>query len=199
MDEINIRPLTIQLNQINSNITALAIHDATNSLAIGLLNGDVLYFKNDILKYKNEKPRILHQDSHARSITALAFKNINKLLLLYMATENTIETINIIGKEKDEKKHLSSDDGTRAKCWTLTDKQQFITARKDAVFVYEHDGLGPCYPFEGEKISVHWFRGKLVIAAKENQTINRPTVSLVKKSLSFYINFIIILFYLVRL
>jgi hypothetical protein len=53
----------------------------------------------------------------------------------------------------------------------LTDKSQFVCARKDAVFVYEHDSLGPCYPFEGEKISVHWFRGKLVIEAKENQGI----------------------------
>jgi len=52
----------------------------------------------------------------------------------------------------------------------MTDKSQLIVARKEAVFLYEHDGLGPCYPFEGEKISVHWFRGKLVIVAKENQS-----------------------------
>ena len=77
------------------------------------------------------------------------------------------------------KRPLSTEDGTKTKCWTLTDKQQFITARKDAVFIFEHDGLGPCYPFEGEKISVHWFRGKLVIAAKENQTtsLTRATTS----------------------
>ena len=43
-----------------------------------------------------------------------------------------------------------------------------MAARRDAVFIYEHDGLGPCYPFEGEKVSVHWFRGKLVIAARES-------------------------------
>ena len=43
-----------------------------------------------------------------------------------------------------------------------------MAARKDAVFIYEHDGLGPCYPFEGDKVSVLWFRGKLVIVAKEN-------------------------------
>ena len=69
---------------------------------------------------------------------------------------------------------MSIDDGTKTKSWTLTDKQQFITARKDAVFVYEHDSLGPCYPFEGEKVSIHWFRGKLVIVARENHTTGLP-------------------------
>ena len=71
---------------------------------------------------------------------------------------------------------MSSDDGVKSSCWTLTDKSQLICARKDAVFIYEHDSLGPCYPFEGEKISVHWFRGKLVIVAKENQPKN-PTIN----------------------
>jgi len=66
-------------------------------------------------------------------------------------------------------KPLSSDGGAKAKCWALTDKSQLITARKDAVFLYEHDGIGPCYPFPGEKVSVHWFRGKLVIVAKKTQ------------------------------
>ena len=74
---------------------------------------------------------------------------------------------------------MSSDDGTKSKCWALTDKSQLIVARKEAVFLYEHDGLGPCYPFEGDKVSVHWFRGKLVIVAKENQT-----TSLAKSNIS---------------
>ena len=79
--------------------------------------------------------------------------------------------INYFGKKIISiKKPLSSEDGVKPGCWTLTDKSQFICARKDAVFIYEHDSLGPCYPFEGEKVSVHWFRGKLVIVAKENQT-----------------------------
>lgn len=68
------------------------------------------------------------------------------------------------------KRVLASEEGARAKCWCTTDKGQFVVARKDAVFIYEHDGLGPCYPFEGDKVSVHWFRGKLVIAARENST-----------------------------
>ena len=102
MDETNMRPLTIVLNQPNSNVTALAVNsEGANSLAVGLSGGEVLYFKSDILKYKNEKPRMIHEAPH--SITALAFKSINKYCLLYLATENTIITVTIGGKDKDEK------------------------------------------------------------------------------------------------
>ena len=114
------RPVTIILNQPNSNvcsfklenflntyfnltqkITSLAVNEGVNSLAAGLSGGEVFYYKNDILKYKNEKPRILHEAPH--SITALAFKNINKFTLIYLATEHTIITITLGGKDKDEK------------------------------------------------------------------------------------------------
>lgn len=146
----------------------MAVNETTNSLAVGLSSGEVFLYKNDILKFKNEKPRVLHEAPHA--ITALSFKVINKSVLLFVATEYTLITITIGGKDKDEKRSLASDDGVRPRCWCTTDRGQFVAARKDAVFIYEHDGLGPCYPFEGDKVSVHWFRGKLVIVAKENQS-----------------------------
>ena len=82
-------------------ITALAVHEGTNSLAIGLTGGEVYYYKSDILKYKNEKPRLLHEGPH--SITALLFKPVGKFLLLFVATDYTIITITIGGKDRDEK------------------------------------------------------------------------------------------------
>ena len=36
------------------------------------------------------------------------------------------------------------------------------------MYAYDYDVLGACYPFEGDKVSVHWFRGKVIIVAKEN-------------------------------
>jgi vacuolar protein sorting-associated protein 11 len=178
MDEPNMRPLAINLSQYSSNVTAMAVHEGTNSLVVGLSGGEVLYFKHDILKTKNEKPRLIHQAQN--TITGVAFKNVMRSLLIYVATEYTIITITLAGKDKDEKRVLSADGGVKFKCWTLTDKSQLIVARRDAVFLYEHDSIGPCYPFEGEKRMVHWFRGKLVIVAKENQassSIAKPSSS----------------------
>ncbi len=101
MDEPNMRPITIVLNQPNSTVTALAVNEGTNTLVVGLSGGEVFLFKSDILKYKSEKPRLIHEAPH--SITALAFKNINKFCLIYLATEHTIITILLGGKDKDEK------------------------------------------------------------------------------------------------
>ena len=63
--------------------------------------GEVFYYKNDVLKFKNEKPRLIHEAPH--SITGLAFKTINKSILLYVSTEYTLITITIGGKDRDEK------------------------------------------------------------------------------------------------
>lgn len=82
-------------------ITSLAVNETTNSLAVGLSSGDVFFYKNDILKFKNEKPRLLHEAPHA--ISALSFKLINKSMLLFVGTEYTLITILIGGKDKDEK------------------------------------------------------------------------------------------------
>ena len=101
MDETNMRPLTIVMNQANSTVTSLAINEINNSMVVGLSGGEVFFYKNDVLKYKNEKPRLIHEAPHG--ITALAFKNINKFCLIYLATEHTIITITLGGKDKDEK------------------------------------------------------------------------------------------------
>jgi hypothetical protein len=82
-------------------VTSLAVHEGTNSLAVGLSGGEVYYYKSDILKFKNEKPRLIHEAPH--TITGLAFKTINRSVLLYVSTEYTLMTIIIGGKDRDEK------------------------------------------------------------------------------------------------
>jgi hypothetical protein len=79
----------------------LAVQEGTNSLVVGLTEGQVYYYKNDILKFKNEKPRLLHESPNV--ITGLAFKVLNKAVLVYVATDYSIITIILGGKDKDEK------------------------------------------------------------------------------------------------
>ena len=79
----------------------MAVQEGTNSLVVGLTEGQVYYYKNDILKFKNEKPRLLHESPNV--ITGLAFKILNKAVLVYVATDYSIITIILGGKDKDEK------------------------------------------------------------------------------------------------
>lgn len=104
MDEPNLRPLTITLNNPNSKIATLAVNDANNSVCVGLSSGEVLYYKCDILKYKNEKPRVLYTGSSP--ITGIAFKNLNRGFFIFVSTEYLIITITFGNRDKDEKVFL---------------------------------------------------------------------------------------------
>ena len=48
--------------------------------------------------------------------------------------------------------------------------------RKEAIYFYEPDGLGPCYAFEAEKRILMWYRGYLLVVARDN---NNPKVGFV--------------------
>ena len=89
------------MSNLNSNITSVAVHEGTNSVCVGLSGGEVFYYKSDVLKFKNEKPRLLHEAPH--TITGIAFKNVNRAMLVFVATEYSIITITFGNKEKDEK------------------------------------------------------------------------------------------------
>lgn len=110
----------------------------------------VLFYKSDTIKdTRNLKSRLIHQAPH--SITGLAFKEMAKLLVIFVATEFSILTISTGSKDKDEKvfqhfplkfplkvysfkRVLSSTDGCNLNCSTITDQlfdHQFIVARKD--------------------------------------------------------------------
>jgi hypothetical protein len=61
----------------------------------------VIFYKGDMIKDRNLKSRLIHQAPH--SITGLAFKEMAKFLIIFVATEFSILTISIGSKDKDEK------------------------------------------------------------------------------------------------
>ena len=54
---------------------------------------------------RNLKSRLIHQAPH--SITGLAFKEMGKVVVIFVATEFSILTISIGSKDKDEKVFFS--------------------------------------------------------------------------------------------
>jgi predicted RNase H-related nuclease YkuK (DUF458 family) len=161
----------------NLKITCVAIFENTNSLVVGCSDGrlnnknsiiliiifefkffSVLFYKGDAVKdTRNLKSRLIHQAPHG--ITGLAFKEMAKVLVIFVATEFSILTISTGSKDKDEKvflsnsilinlqylkffnifkRVLSSTDGCNLNCSTITDQlfdHQFIVARKDVFLI----------------------------------------------------------------
>lgn len=173
-----LRSISIPIEKMNLRVTCLATHESHNYLAVGCSDGSVVLFKGDLVKDRVLKPRVIYENPN--SITGLAFKDAGKLVVLFVTTESSITTVTITSKDKDDKFILSSNDGCKLNCCAIADQSfdnQFIVARSDAIYAYSVDVLGPCYPFEGEKVSIHWFRGKIVIVSKDSSTsgIKPPT------------------------
>lgn len=49
----------------------------------------------------------------------------------------------------------------------LPQEAQFVVAREDAIYCYNADGKGPCFPVSGKKMLVQWLKTFLVVVAKE--------------------------------
>jgi hypothetical protein len=55
--------------------------------------------------------------------------------------------------------------------------QEMAIADNQAVYFYGPDGRGPCFIIDGEKTSIHWFKGYLVIVSKEPKPIYLDSIS----------------------
>lgn len=63
--------------------------------------------------------------------------------------------------------------GCGLRCSTLSDPSQdlqFVVAGDECVYLYQPDGRGPCFAFEGQKLIARWYRGYLVTVSKDRKT-----------------------------
>ncbi|KAH3841675.1 vacuolar protein sorting-associated protein 11 homolog [Dreissena polymorpha] len=147
-------------------VTCVAAHENLNWMAVGFENGTVLLFKGDIKSDRHSKQSIVYEGKSA--VTGLAFKSAGKNIILFVATESVILSINVSGKDKMQT--TLDEFGCKRGCSVMSDMSQdnqFVIARDDALYFYQPDGRGPCLAFEGEKFQLHWFRNYLVIVGKD--------------------------------
>eukprot|EP00918_Siedleckia_nematoides_P018931 GHVU01040411.1.p1 GENE.GHVU01040411.1~~GHVU01040411.1.p1 ORF type:complete len:904 (-),score=100.20 GHVU01040411.1:521-3232(-) len=158
-----------------SQVTCIAVHENLNYLAVGFDNGSVVLYKGDVTKDRHSKSRQIYEGPHA--ITCLGFKIASKSTVLFITTQHHILSIHISAKDKD-KQTILDQHGCKVKCGVMSDTtqdHQFVIARQDAVYFYQPDGRGACLAFEGEKLSVAWWRGYLLIVSQDNKGITRTT------------------------
>ncbi|KAK3746923.1 hypothetical protein RRG08_030334 [Elysia crispata] len=155
-------------------VSAFAVHDNLNFMAVGFENGIVLLFKGDVTRERHSKSRNVFEGT--KRVTGLVFKTMGKDVILYVVTENSLHTVNITAKDA----HMKLDDtGANPGCIVMTDASQdnqLVIGRPDAVYFYQPDGRGPCLAFEGIKLQLHWFRGYLIVVGKESKAMPRAPV-----------------------
>lgn len=155
-------------------VSCLALMENLTQMAVGFADGTVLVYKGDITRDRHTKQRIVHHDKHP--VTGLAFKQTSDSVILFVVTTETVLSYNTSAKDRRE---VLDAHGCELRCSVMSDasqENQFIVARKEALYFYQVDGRGPCLAFEGEKQMVTWWRGYLVVVSKDNKQIQRPAV-----------------------
>ncbi|XP_076269344.1 vacuolar protein sorting 11 isoform X2 [Rhynchophorus ferrugineus] len=153
-------------------VSVLAVHDSSQFMAIGFVDGSLVLYRGDITRDRSSKQKCLKISSNAKSeITGLAFKISGNKSFLFVATDRAVIVFDITYKDKEQQCPLDNI-GCNKRCTVLAESMQenhFMVARKDAVYCYTSDGRGPCYAIEGEKIMLEWFRSYLIIISKSNR------------------------------
>ena len=80
---------------------------------------------------RNSKQRVVHEGS--RPVTGLAFKMVGKNMILFMATDQSVFSVNVTAKDRGQKDTLDQH-GCRINCSVLSDMtqdNQFVLGRQD--------------------------------------------------------------------
>jgi hypothetical protein len=109
--------------------------------------------------------------------SGMAFKQVGNSIVLFVVTSDSVSTFHTGGKEI-YKEELDSAFGSGIGCAVLTDEEDLIVARKEAVYFYEVEGRGPCFAFEGEKKLLHWFRGYLVVVGLDSNNLKYNSLTI---------------------
>ncbi|KAL1122315.1 hypothetical protein AAG570_003720 [Ranatra chinensis] len=153
--------------------SCLAVSDNLSLMAVGFVDGSIIIYRGDISRERSSKQKHLKDD--LPSITGLAFQTSGKVIMLYVATVSSVEVYDVTHKDKEKKIHLDGK-GCALRCSILAESlpnNDFMVARRDAVYCYTNFVLGPCYAISGEKIQLEWFRSYLVIVAKDMEPAPR--------------------------
>lgn len=70
----------------------------------------------------------------------------------------------VLGKARKE---ILDDVGCKMGCSVMSDAQEFILGKKEAVYFYGTEGRGACLAFEGDKKFLAWFRSYLIVIGQE--------------------------------
>uniref|UniRef100_A0A3P9HPB0 Vacuolar protein sorting-associated protein 11 homolog n=1 Tax=Oryzias latipes TaxID=8090 RepID=A0A3P9HPB0_ORYLA len=152
-------------------VSCLSIHENLNFMAIGFTDGSVVLTKGDITRDRHSKTVTLHEGSSP--VTGLAFRQV-KSTHLFVATLEKVYCFTLSIKEYP-KVELDSH-GCALRCSSLADPSQdsqFIVAGDECIYLYQPDGRGPCFAFDGQKLLAHWHRGYLFLVIKDVKSPNK--------------------------
>ncbi|CAO3609654.1 unnamed protein product [Cunninghamella blakesleeana] len=154
-----IRAIKIQQNEKPFPVSTFAVLENLSQFAIGLANGTVLLYRLDLTKDKIAKPKVIYEGKEP--ITGLGFREQTKSTILFIVT-----TTNIISYNTTASKPIPitlDDQGCGLGCAIMTDTQDMVVGRDEAIYLYDPTGRGPCFAYDSPKVSLTWFKSNYLI------------------------------------
>ncbi|CAM6025247.1 unnamed protein product [Sphagnum balticum] len=178
-----IRSIRVFTNKYpESQITAFVVYEETPPVllvCIGLDTGYIYCMRGDIARERISRVRLTVDPSSSDSqqpptaaspVTGLGFRAEGSLLQLFAVSTSSINLFDM--HEQPPQKHVLDQLGAEGQCVAMSDNQDLVVGRTEAVYFYEVDGRGPCWAFEGEKQFIAWFRGYLLVVTSD---VRRPS------------------------
>jgi hypothetical protein len=184
-----IRSIRVFTNKYpESQITAFVVYEETPPVllvCIGLDTGYIYCMRGDIARERISRVRLTVDPSSSDSqqpptaaspVTGLGFRAEGSLLQLFAVSTSSINLFDM--HEQPPQKHVLDQLGAEGQCVAMSDNQDLVVGRTEAVYFYEVDGRGPCWAFEGEKQFIAWFRGYLLVVTSDVRRPNKNVLNI---------------------
>nr|XP_019013036.1 vacuolar membrane protein [Kwoniella pini CBS 10737]OCF51817.1 vacuolar membrane protein [Kwoniella pini CBS 10737] len=168
-----VRNTRIQHVQRPHPVSSIALTSNLSHLAIGLGDGTVLLYRHLLQSLTTSptslnalpKARVIHESNEP--ITGLGFRESQENssssgISLFIVTTNRILSAPVSGKGGETRTidELGCGLGCAVMDWN---RKEMIVARDEAIYLYNGEGRGACYAYEGPKSSIAIYQHNLII------------------------------------
>ncbi len=81
--------------------TCFAVHENLMLLAVGYEDGEIQLYRGELTRGRSIKPKILQREGEHGSVTGLAFKTMDRSIILFSVSKNAVIPFDVTNKDRD--------------------------------------------------------------------------------------------------
>ncbi|KAI9033781.1 hypothetical protein CLU79DRAFT_725381 [Phycomyces nitens] len=162
-------------------VSTFAVLENMSQVAVGLANGVVILIRGDLSKDRTTKQKVIYEGQEP--ITGLGFREQTKSTLLFIVTTNSIMSYNTTAKVPTVT--TLDEQGCGLGCAVMSDAQEMVVGRDEAIYLYDPTGRGPCFAYDTPKSSLTWFKSNYLVIVSPPVTTSTQLSSATRASFNF--------------
>ncbi|KAI8144964.1 hypothetical protein BJV82DRAFT_644062 [Fennellomyces sp. T-0311] len=152
-----------------------------SQLAVGLTSGVVIHVRGDLSKDRTVKQKVIYEGEEP--ITGLGFREQTKSTILFIVTTDSIMSYNTTANKPTVT--TLDEQGCDLGCAVMSDVQEMVVGRDEAIYFYDSTGRGPCFAYDTPKSSLTWFKSNYLVIVSPPVTTSTHLSSATRSTLSF--------------